>query len=116
MDHLKPSQKEERHLRSLGFELIAGMDEVGRGALAGPVAAAAGIMPRHPRGDWVSEVRDSKQLTPAARETLFPRIKQSAVSVGFGLISHEVIDYIGIVAATRLAMKMAVARLEPAPA
>lgn len=102
-------------LRAKGYRLIAGVDEVGRGALAGPVMAAAVIMPFQIRARWASLVRDSKQLTPEAREYLFPCIMESAIAVGVGSFSHEVIDARGIVPATHLAMKAAIEQLLPAP-
>ncbi len=108
-----PSFAEEEILAAQGYQRIAGIDEVGRGALAGPVVAAAVILPRHIDAPWLSEVRDSKQLTPAKRELLFHRIHEVAISIGIGLIPHHLIDAHGIVKATRLAMKLAVERLSP---
>jgi ribonuclease HII len=108
-----PSFAEEEILAAQGYQRIAGIDEVGRGALAGPVVAAAVILPRHIDAPWLSEVRDSKQLTPAKRELLFHRIHEVAISIGVGLTPHHLIDAHGIVKATRLAMKLAVERLSP---
>ena len=110
-----PSFTEERVLQRQGCRYIAGIDEVGRGALAGPVAAAAVILPPGLRVPWLDEVRDSKQLSPAKREVLFHHIHEVAVSVGIGMASHKVIDDWGIVAATRKAMRSAIDRLSPAP-
>lgn len=115
MNRVMPSFMEENRLHRLGYGLIAGIDEVGRGAMAGPVVAAAVIMPEKVKGNWVKQVRDSKQLTPAERELLYPMIQEAARSVGVGFISHEIIDYINILAATRLAMKVAIEQLRPAP-
>ncbi len=112
---LRPSLAEEKVLRARGYELIAGVDEVGRGSLAGPVVAAAAIMPPCPRGRWVSAVRDSKMLSPLGREALFQQIQGAAIAVGFGAVSHRLIDARGIASASRLAMKLAVGRLTPAP-
>lgn len=67
MERQKPSFAEEKALQAAGFHLIAGVDEVGRGALMGPVVAAAVILPSSFRAPWKSRVRDSKQLTPEAR-------------------------------------------------
>jgi len=111
----KPSLAEEKKLIAQGYELIAGIDEVGRGALAGPVAAAAVIMPCHIDTPWQDQVRDSKLLSPAKREHLFYNIQEIAVSVGIGMTSPEIIDAQGIIKATRLAMKSAIAQLSPTP-
>jgi len=110
-----PSFAEEKKLAAQGYRLIAGIDEAGRGALAGPVVAAAVIMPGKIASPWRDQVRDSKQLTPAKRELLFGNIRQIATATGTGAVSHKIIDTRGIVAATRLAMKLAISRLSPAP-
>jgi len=110
---LKPSLAEERKLEAKGYRLIAGIDEVGRGALAGPVVAAAVILPCHINAPWLSQIKDSKQLSPAKRELLFPHIKEAAISVGIGKAAAEVIDKEGIIRATRLAMKSAIDQLLP---
>jgi ribonuclease HII len=110
-----PSFIEEQLLAAQGYERIAGVDEVGRGALAGPVVAAAVILPRGANASWLDGVRDSKQLTPAKREILFNRIYERAVAIGIGATAHELIDKMGIVTATRLAMKEAVEQLSPPP-
>jgi len=110
-----PTFAEERALAALGYRLVAGVDEVGRGALVGPVVAAAVILPARVRTRWAKRVRDSKQLTAASREFLFDRIKELAVSFATGLSSHEVIDAEGIARATRLAMKSAIEQLAPGP-
>jgi ribonuclease HII len=111
----KPSLAEEKLLRKQGYRYIAGVDEVGRGALVGPVVAAAVILPEKFRSGWRSGVRDSKQLLPEVREYLYDYIKETAVSIGIGSSSSEDIDNLGIAKATRLAMKKAVEQLEPAP-
>jgi len=92
---------------------------VGRGAWAGPVVAAAVVLPL-PAGDLdlalaLRGVRDSKTLSPRQRESLYPRIRSTAVAVGVGLASARFIDRLGIVAATRQAMEMAVANLGVSP-
>ncbi len=94
---------------------IAGLDEAGRGALAGPVAAAAVILPLDNPDALaaLSAVKESKQLTPARREALNPLILQHALAYGIGLEPAEVIDEIGIMAATKRAMATAVAQLNP---
>ena len=110
-----PSLAEETGLMAQGYRLIAGIDEVGRGPLAGPVVAAAVILPHRLDAGWASQVRDSKQLSPAKRETLSACIQEAAISVGIGMAAPEVIDGYGIVEATRLAMKSAVEQLSPLP-
>ena len=94
---------------------IAGIDEAGRGALAGPVVAAAVILPLdNPEAlAQLAEVNDSKQLTPATRESLFSRITQHASAYAIALEPAEVIDEIGIVPATKRAMVTAVTHLAP---
>lgn len=100
----------EREARDLGHELIAGVDEAGRGPLAGPVVAACVILP----ADFVAgEINDSKQLTEAKRETAYDRICREAIAVGVGVIHHEKIDEINILQATYVAMRSAIATLEP---
>jgi len=89
------------------------VDEVGRGALAGPVVAAAVILPGNIKAHWLERVRDSKLLSPATRELLFDYIRDTAIAVGIGKADHEVIDEYGIIRATRLAMKLAVEQLLP---
>ncbi len=110
-----PSFAEETILAAQGYRYIAGIDEVGRGALAGPVAAAAVILPHRVDAPWLNLVKDSKQLSPARREFLFHRIRKIALATGIGMASHEVIDSQGIVRATQLAMKLAIAQLSPSP-
>jgi ribonuclease HII len=111
----KPSFKEEKLLRAQGYQIIAGVDEVGRGALMGPVVAAAVILPETIRARWKDGVRDSKQLRPRERETLYEYIKETAVAVGTGETSPEEIDKFGIAKATRLAMLSAIKQLKPEP-
>ncbi len=112
---LKPSFVEERLLEALGYRFIAGIDEAGRGSLAGPVVAAAVIVPCRIKAGWLKQVKDSKLLTPTKREYLFNRIHKIAISVGVGTVSYEIVDAQGIVKATKLAMKLAVERLSPPP-
>lgn len=110
-----PSLVEENGLSSRGYHLIAGVDEAGRGALAGPVVAAAVILPQCPDFPWLKSVRDSKEIPSAKRESLFSLITQEAVSFGIGVIDHQIIDSIGILKATRLAMCQAVEQLTCLP-
>jgi ribonuclease HII len=109
----KPSLWEEKRLLKQGHQLIAGVDEAGRGALAGPVVAAAVIMPLPITTAWASEIRDCKLLSPAKRERLFLDIKKTAISIGIGMIPAGIIDDQNIIKATILAMKQAVSQLSP---
>jgi ribonuclease HII len=111
----KPTLSEEKSLRAQGYLLIAGVDEVGRGALVGPVVAAAVIMPTEMKTRWRGQVRDSKLLTPAQRERLSGYIREAAVATGIGSSSNDEIDAVGIAAASRRAMVAAVRQLDPPP-
>jgi len=113
--HSLPTFDAERELQRQGYRLIAGVDEVGRGPLAGPVVAAAVILPLDRGLPWLSLVRDSKELTPQSREYLAQHIEGDAIAVGIGQVSSEVIDDEGIVAATQQAMKLATQGLAPRP-
>ena len=93
---------------------IAGLDEVGRGCLAGPVVASAVIMPLECRHAWIQGVKDSKFLSPTKRTFLYDKLVDTAVTHGTGIISPTEIDAIGIAAAVRLAMIKALAQLAPA--
>ncbi|WP_420642053.1 ribonuclease HII [Candidatus Leptofilum sp.] len=98
------------------FSYIAGIDEAGRGALAGPVVAAAVILPLDGQIETVlSGVNDSKQLSAKKREVLFGLICQHALAFGIGQQPASIIDEIGILPANRLAMATAVSQLTPAP-
>ena len=111
----RPDFTEERVLQKQGYRYIAGIDEAGRGALAGPVTAGAVILPPRIRSSWLRQVRDSKQLTPRKRELLFHHIHTEAVAVGIGMVDCGGVDSRGIAEATRMAMKLAVEQLSPAP-
>jgi len=103
----------EAQLWSEGSRLIAGVDEVGRGCLAGPVVAAAVILPDvQILLDKLSEVNDSKKLSEKQRKKLFPLIQEIAVDYGVGIVSHNVIDQINILQASFLAMRRALANLK----
>lgn len=95
-----------------GYKHIAGIDEAGRGALAGPVIAAAVILPINCN---IRGLRDSKQLSPKQRAHLFDEIHNVAVSIGIGAANHRVIDRLNILQATLLAMREAVEKLTPSP-
>lgn len=102
----------ERELRARGFHAVAGVDEVGRGALFGPVVAAAVILsPARP----VRGLNDSKLLDAARREVLDERIRQRAVAWAIAAVDAATIDSINIYQASRRAMLMAVSRLSPTP-
>ncbi len=103
----------ERELRKTAGPLIAGVDEVGRGPLAGPVVACAVIMPPDVRA--IPGVDDSKRLTAKERERLAVKIRQRAVSVGIGAASVREIDRVNIYHATVMAMRRALARLSSTP-
>ena len=111
----RPTSDRERELRSQGYRLIAGIDEVGRGAIAGPVVAAAVILPLEVDLPWLSLVRDSKQLSPRKRETLFQLIQRGSITMGIGMVPHTGIDERGIVKATQMAMGRAVEHLACPP-
>ncbi|TPW11050.1 MAG: ribonuclease HII [bacterium] len=98
--------------RRHAVEFLAGVDEVGRGPLAGPVVAAAVILPPHVD---VPGADDSKKLTPAGRALLALEVRRVALAIGFGSVSPAVIDRINILEATRLAMRRALTALRPVP-
>ncbi|MFC1889927.1 ribonuclease HII [Thermodesulfobacteriota bacterium] len=102
----------ERKSREKGFDVVAGIDEAGRGPLAGPVVAAAVILDP---GDPIEGLRDSKQLTPKRREALFPEIRARSLSWGAGVVGPHRIDETNILAATLEAMALAVSRLRVKP-
>lgn len=102
----------ERHARSLGATRIAGVDEVGRGALFGPVVAAAVILPEQIA---LTGLRDSKQLRPKDRERLAEQIEGCALALSIAAVDAATIDRVNIYQATRLAMLEAVSGLAPAP-
>lgn len=112
-----PDLSFEQSAWSEGFRWVAGVDEAGRGAWAGPVAAAAVILPPQVSelARRLSGVRDSKTLSARQREKLFAVIHREAISVGLGMVGPEAIVEMGIAAATRQAMKEAVLALKPRP-
>ena len=95
-----------------GIEIICGVDEAGRGPLAGPVCAAAVILPK---GLEIPGLNDSKKLTDKRRRELFPLIQEKALAYGIAFASHEEIDEINILQATYLAMERALAQLQLKP-
>ena len=111
MSELNMWEIENSHFAN-GIKLICGVDEAGRGPLAGPVCAAAVILP--PNTD-IPGLNDSKKLTDKRRRELFPIIKEQAIAYGIGFASHEEIDQINILQATYLAMERALAQLSVKP-
>ena len=99
----------ERSFAEKGIKCICGVDEAGRGPLAGPVCAAAVILPR---GHQIPGLNDSKKLTDKKRRELMPIIKEQAIAYGIGLASEKEIDEINILQATYLAMERALAQLD----
>ncbi|MBW1690712.1 MAG: ribonuclease HII [Deltaproteobacteria bacterium] len=95
-----------------GYSHIAGIDEAGRGPLAGPVIAAAVILPKNVQ---LEGVKDSKRMTPCAREEAFSLIEERAISIALAVVSPREIDQINILQATRKAMKQAVLHLDTQP-
>jgi ribonuclease HII len=110
-----PSFTWENELWQVGIDLVAGLDEVGRGPLAGPVVAAAVVLPVGANWPWLAEVRDSKLLSAIRRESLAICIREQAVAVAVGVAAAAYIDRFGIVAATRRAMGRALAGLPLRP-
>lgn len=104
--------RNERELRLAGYRHVAGIDEVGRGCLAGPVVAAAVILPERHR---IKGLRDSKMLPRARREALYAQITDRAEAIGVGCVEVDVIDRINIYHATRAAMGEALGRLPVTP-
>jgi ribonuclease HII len=102
----------ELRARSRGFRAVAGVDEAGRGPLAGPVVAAAVILPDDFALDGLT---DSKKIGPARCRVLYPEIRRTALSVGVGVASAQLIDRVNILQATLIAMQRAIARLAPSP-
>jgi ribonuclease HII len=109
-----PSLRFEREAWRDGAQWVAGVDEVGCGPLAGPVAAAVVALPAGRRFAWYSKVRDSKVLSEPIRDALAPRIRAS-VPYAIGWASHEEIDRIGILSARRLCMLRAFEQLSIKP-
>ncbi len=102
----------EEELYNKGITLIAGVDEVGRGPLVGPVVAAAVILPTD---FFMSEINDSKKLSEKKRDELYPIIIENALSIGIGIVNEKVIDEINIYEATKIAMKEAISNLNVIP-
>lgn len=112
LERLKRISKYEMEAISQGYCNVAGIDEAGRGPLAGPVVAACVILPEK---CMIEGVNDSKKLTPAKRDKLYDIILDRAVSYGIGIVDEKLIDEINILNATKLAMKMAVEHTDIKP-
>lgn len=112
MEEIIDNLKYEKELYSEGIELIAGVDEVGRGPLIGPVVAAAVILPKNYKLDGLT---DSKKLTEKKRDMYYEIIKRDAIAIGIGIKDENVIDEVNIYEATKLAMKEAIDKLSVKP-
>jgi ribonuclease HII len=110
-----PNFREEQALLSAGYRRIAGLDEAGRGALAGPVVAAAVVLPAEPDFPWVPMVRDSKLLQAKVRQRIFDAMSECRIEMGVGVVEPDVIDAVNILNATMKAMKLALAELAEPP-
>jgi ribonuclease HII len=102
----------DSNYRQQGYATIAGIDEAGRGPWAGPVVAAAVVLPPDCR---IPGLNDSKKLSPARRERLFDEISRTALAVGVAAMSHDVIDSLNILQATYAAMRAALQQISPVP-
>lgn len=102
----------EKKIYAQGFQVIAGIDEVGRGPLAGPVVAAAVILPK---GCKIKHLNDSKKIPKSKHNTIYHEVMEQAVAVGIGIKDAQVIDQVNIYEATKLAMLEALSKLDPAP-
>lgn len=111
-ERLLELSKFEKEYFEKGYEYIAGIDEAGRGPLAGPVVAGAVILPK---GCLIEGVNDSKKLSEKKREKLYDDIIQNAIAWGVGIVDNNVIDEINILEATRLAMHKAIENLQVKP-
>lgn len=111
----RPTHDEESYLHARGYRRIAGFDEAGRGALAGPVVAAAVILPEKPDFNWIAAVRDSKLLPGKKRERVFGLMRDSGIEIGIGIVPPQVIDSVNILNATKKAMTAALNSLAQPP-
>ena len=105
-------KKDEQDLYNQGCNYICGIDEAGRGPLAGPVVVAAVIMPKD---SFIEGVNDSKKVSEKKREVLYDEIISNCISYGVGIIDHEKIDEINILEATRLGVKESIEQLSQKP-
>ena len=102
----------EKECYALGMELIAGVDEVGRGPLAGPVVAAAVILPK---GSKIPGLNDSKKIPKSKHKEIYKAVLKNAIAIGIGVKDNQVIDQVNIYEATKLAMMEAIGQLDPQP-
>ena len=102
----------EKELYTQGIQLIAGVDEVGRGPLAGPVVAAAVILPKACK---IPGLNDSKKIPKYKHKEIYEAVLQNAIAIGIGIKDNQVIDQVNIYEATKLAMREAIGQLEPQP-
>lgn len=102
----------EKECYARGMELIAGVDEVGRGPLAGPVVAAAVILPK---GSKIPGLNDSKKIPKSKHKEIYEAVLQEAIAIGIGIKDNHVIDQVNIYEATKLAMMEAIGQLDPQP-
>ena len=102
----------EKELYAQGIDLIAGVDEVGRGPLAGPVVAAAVILPKACK---IPGLNDSKKIPKSKHKEIYEAVLQNAIAIGIGIKDNQVIDQVNIYEATKLAMMEAIGQLEPKP-
>ena len=102
----------EKELYTQGIHLIAGVDEVGRGPLAGPVVAAAVILPKACK---IPGLNDSKKIPKSKHKEIYEAVLQNAIAIGIGIKDNQVIDQVNIYEATKLAMMEAIGQLEPQP-
>lgn len=112
---IAPTYDEEAALLNDGYAVIAGVDEVGRGSLAGPVVAGAVVLPLYCNEEWIAGIRDSKRLTPRRREISYEDMRTASVIMSIGAASSGEIDGVGIVQATQIAMRRAIDGLPVAP-
>jgi ribonuclease HII len=111
-DRLEKMLHYEKLVYKHNFNVVCGIDEAGRGPLAGPVVAAAVILPKNKK---ITGVNDSKKLSAKKRDELFEIIKKESISYGIGIVDEKVIDQINILRATKKAMKIAVENLSVKP-
>ena len=109
---LKELKKEEQELRNRGFKTICGIDEAGRGPLAGPVVVASVIMPEN---SMIEGVNDSKKISEKKREVLYDKILEEAISYGVAIIGQDEIDNINILNATKKGLTLSLQELNVRP-
>lgn len=111
----RPTRRRELQHRRTGARVIVGLDEVGRGPLAGPLVSAAVSLPLDHRPAWLSELRDSKQLSPRQRERIAEKVRGGALQYGVGWVHAAELDRLGMTSALRLAARRAIEQLPTPP-